>query len=80
MRVYAIEFCRIYTAILEEIDWLIMPDYYPALRAMYMSDPRDLITPGHEFPNRDAVYGFIFRMLLKKHAELKKEAVSANIQ
>lgn len=80
MRVYAIEFCRIYTEILEEIDWLIMPEYYPAIRAMYMIDPTDLIKPGHEFPSRDAVYGFIFRMLLKKHAELKKESGSANIQ
>jgi hypothetical protein len=71
MTMTAIQFIEQYTAILEEIDHVIHPDCYPAMRAMYCVDPHDLITPNAYFANREQAFGFVWKLLAAKVKELK---------
>ena len=59
----AIQFIDQYTTILEEIDRIIHPDCYAAMRAMFCIDPHDLITPETWFATRDQAVGFVWRMI-----------------
>lgn len=70
----AIQFIEQYTKILEEIDHLIHPDCYPAMRVMYCIDPHDLITPNAYFANREHARGFVATLLMKTVAEIKTAA------
>jgi hypothetical protein len=67
----AIEFIEQYTKILEEIDSLVHPDCYPAMRVMYCVDPHDLITPHAYFANGEQAFGFVWKLLAAKVKELK---------
>lgn len=73
----SIEFCRRYTDFLEIIDHVIKPEYYPAIRKMYETDPHDLVTPTGCFTCESAVIGFIFSVMLNTHKKLSKEFASA---
>ena len=66
----AIQFISEYTTILEEIDRIIHPDCYAAMRAMFCNDPHDLITPETWFATRDQAVGFVWRMIAVKCKEL----------
>jgi hypothetical protein len=67
----AIQFIEQYTTILEEIDSLMHPDCYPAMRVMFCVDPHDLITPNAYFANREQAFGFVWKLLAAKVKELK---------
>ena len=67
----AIQFIEKYTAILDEIDSLIHPACYPAMRAMYCVDLHDLVTPNAYFANREQAFGFVWKLLAAKVKELK---------
>jgi len=66
----AIEFVNQYIEILEELDQVIKPELYPAIRSLYVIDPHDLITPETWFPSRDAAVGFVWRILAKRAKEI----------
>jgi hypothetical protein len=79
MSVSAVEFCRIYVEILEEIDHCILPEYYPAIRNMYRTDPQDLITPFAMFVSRAHAFGFIYALLIREHRRLQKRESNVTV-
>jgi len=66
----SIQFVMSYIEILEELDQVINPVLYPAIRSLYVIDPHDLITPETWFPSRDAAVGFVWRILAKRAKEI----------
>jgi hypothetical protein len=66
----SIQFVMSYIEILEELDQVIRPELYPAIRSLYVIDPHDLITPETWFPSRDAAVGFVWRLLAKRAKEI----------
>ena len=68
----AIQFVMSYIEILEELDQVIKPEFYPAIRSLYVIDPNDLITPETWFPSRDAAVGFVWRILAKRAKEMRE--------
>jgi hypothetical protein len=79
MLVSSTDFCAIYIAILEQIDHTIMPDYYPAIRNLYRTDPRDLISPLACFASRDHAFGFVYCLLIREHKRLTERANHAAV-
>jgi len=77
MLVSSTNFCLIYIEILEQIDHTIMPEYYPAIRNLYRTDPRDLVTPENVFVSRDHAFGFIYCLLIREHKRLTERAKNA---
>jgi hypothetical protein len=77
--VSAVEFCELYVPILEQIDHTILPEYYPAIRNLYRTDPHDLVTPEQVFVSRDHVVGFIYCLLLREHKRLIERSQNATI-
>ncbi len=75
--VTARQFISIYIEILESIDGLIDPKLYPAIRRLYCTDPRDLISPEGCFVNREHAVGFVWSLLAKTYAAMQKESVNA---
>ena len=67
----AIEFVNQYCEILEEIDQVVHPDFYPIMRQLYRINPHDLIEPHQCFSTRDAAFGFVFKMVAKRAAEMR---------
>ena len=68
----AMQFVEAYVPMLEEIDQVVHPDFYPIMRQLYRIDPHDLIEPHQCFATRDAAFGFVFRMVAKRAAEMRK--------
>lgn len=67
-----IKFCEQYAEWLEVIDPVIDEAYYPAIRALYMKDPKTLIEPGVTFTDANHVIGFLFTLLIETHKQLSK--------
>lgn len=67
------KFCIDYISMLEMIDACITPEYYPAIRKLYVTDPRDLITPETWFATTDQMIGFLWRQLITIHKQLTEE-------
>ena len=74
MLVSSTDFCAMYIEILEQIDHTILPDYYPAIRNLYRTDPRDLITPFACFSSRNHAFGFVYCLLIREHKRLTERA------
>jgi hypothetical protein len=79
MFVSAVEFCRIYIEILEQIDHCILPEYYPAIRNLYKTDPHDLVTPQTCFVSRDHAFGFIYGLLIREYQRLQKRESNVTV-
>ena len=75
-----IKFCEQYADWLEVIDPIIDPEYYPAIRSLYMKDPKTLIDPGVTFTDSNHVIGFLFTLLIETHKQLGKATTNATIQ
>jgi len=79
MLVSSTNFCLIYIEILEQIDPTILPAYYPAIRNLYCTDPRDLVTPEQVFISRDHAFGFVYCLLIREHKRLLERANHATV-
>jgi hypothetical protein len=77
MLVSSINFCRMYIEILEQIDSTILSAYYPAIRNLYRTDPRDLVTPEQVFISRDHAFGFVYCLLIREHKRLTERVKNA---
>lgn len=75
----ASEFVDRYTEWLEIIDATLRPEYYPAIRRMYITDPHDLVTPESRFSSQASAIGFLFCMIITTHKQLKAESSYAGV-
>ena len=62
----AIEFVNEYTNLVEELDAILHPQFYPIIRNMYREDPHDLVEPHQCFPSRRSALGFVAGILIKR--------------
>lgn len=72
----ATEFCSRYIGWLQTIEQVTKPEYYPAIRNLYETDPQDLVTPTALFTSESACIGFLWVRMVHIHEELSKEAAS----
>lgn len=71
----AIEFVNCYTDLLDTIDAMASSEMHPALRAMYVIDPHDLISPAAAFSCREHALGFVLTLVIQKATEIKNAGI-----
>ena len=72
----ATQFCNEYIGILETLDAMLIPDYYPALRSLYKIAPQDLVTPEKKFASDSHMIGFVLRLVAVAKVRLEQHPVN----
>ena len=69
MLLSSIEFISQYADIVAQIERVVRPEYFAAIRELYCVDPHDLVEPDHYFHSRNAAIGFVFSHMERIHKE-----------
>jgi hypothetical protein len=65
MPLSSVEFIDVFTEIVGQIEKVVSPTYFPAIRKLYVTDPHDLIEPGQCFASSNEAYGFVFKQMIR---------------
>lgn len=62
----SIDFVNNYPSYVKMVEKTVKPEYYPVIRAMYKTDPHELIEPDHYFSSAHEAIGYVFILFYKK--------------
>jgi hypothetical protein len=65
----AIQFCGMWIELIESVE-PIVNESYPAMRMMYVTDPKDLICPDTVFVNRNHALGYVVSVLMDEQKRI----------
>jgi len=68
----ATDFADQFRSFLVDMEENSAPNVKPAIRALWTTDPRQLIPQGHRFGNRDEAMGFVFRLVTGRAKQPRK--------
>lgn len=76
MLLSSIEFCSRYVEFVGIVEQVVLPSFFPAIRALYETAPEDGISPDDCFASENEAIGFVFKQVIRKQKELNDAAAS----